>query len=59
MTSARNRKNDREAEKLHFISVNSFVRICVAKSVCHGQMLKQKIGGDRASGKVEGIVEQG
>ncbi len=59
MTSARNRKNDRETKKLHFISGQNFVRICVAKSVCHGQMSKEKIEGGRASGKVEGSVEQG
>ena len=38
MTSARNRKNDREAKKLYFLLVNNFVCIFEAKSVCHGQM---------------------
>ncbi len=59
MTRARNKKNDRETKKLHIISVQNFVGICVAKSVCHGQVSKEKIEGSRASRKVEGSVEQG
>jgi hypothetical protein len=59
MTSTGNEKNGSEAKKLHFISQNNFVRICETKSVCHGEMRKQKELRPRASGKVEGSVQQG
>ena len=45
MTSQGNDKNGSESKKLHFTSQKKFVRICVTKSVCHGEMGKKKIEG--------------